>query len=156
MSKPKTLDRIDMTILKILQSNARISNVDLAKKINLSASPCLDRVKRLENEGFIKHYGAFLDANKLNYGMTAFIQVTLERTTSDTFKQFKKEVVKIKEVVECHLIAGGYDYLLKIRLSGMESYRLVLEKVGDLPAISQTSTYIVSEEIKQDTGVPFD
>jgi len=145
-----------MTILKTLQSNARISNVELAKKVNLSASPCLDRVKRLENEGYIKHYGAFLNANKLNYSMTAFIQVTLDRTTSDTFKLFTKEVVKIKEVVECHLIAGGYDYLLKIRFSGMESYRLVLEKVGDLPSISQTSTYMVTEHVKHDSGVPFD
>jgi len=156
VSKIKPLDRIDMTILKTLQSNARISNVELAKKVNLSASPCLDRVKRLENEGYIKHYGAFLNANKLNYSMTAFIQVTLDRTTSDTFKLFTKEVVKIKEVVECHLIAGGYDYLLKIRFSGMESYRLVLEKVGDLPSISQTSTYMVTEHVKHDSGVPFD
>lgn len=154
-SKIKNLDRIDMTILKTLQSDGRISNVELAKKINLSASPCLDRVKRLEKEGYIKHYAAFLDATKLNYAMTAFVQVTLDRTTSDTFKVFKKEVVNIKEVVECHLIAGGYDYLLKIRFSNMNSYRLVLEKIGDLPAISQTSTYMVTENIKHDSGVPF-
>jgi len=153
--KTKNLDRIDMTILKTLQSDGRISNVELAKKVNLSASPCLDRVKRLEKEGFIKHYAAFLDANKLNYSMTAFVQVTLDRTTSDTFKHFKKEVVNIKEVVECHLIAGGYDYLLKIRFSDMNSYRLVLEKIGGLPAISQTSTYMVTEHIKHDSGVPF-
>ena len=83
MSKLKSLDRIDITILKTLQGNGRISNVELAKIVNLSASPCLDRVKRLEKEGYIKHYGAFLDANKLNYAMTAYIQVTLDRTTSD-------------------------------------------------------------------------
>jgi len=156
VSKIKPLDRIDMTILKILQSDARISNVELAKKINLSASPCLDRVKRLENEGYIKYYGAFLNANKLDYGMTAFVQVTLDRTTSDTFKLFKKEIVKIKKVVECHLIAGGYDYLLKIRFYDMESYRLVLEEIADLPLISQTSTYMVTDHIKFDSGIPFD
>jgi Lrp/AsnC family leucine-responsive transcriptional regulator len=154
-SKIKPLDRIDFMILSILQSDGRISNVDLSKKVNLSASPCLDRVKRLEKEGYIERYGAFLNASKLNYGMTAFVQVSLSSTTSDTFKLFNKEVVKIKEVVECHLIAGGYDYLLKIRFADMVSYRLVLEKIGDLPAISQTSTYIASEQIKQDTGVPF-
>ncbi len=154
--KRKPLDRIDKVILSTLQADGRISNVELAKKVNLSASPCLDRVKRLESEGYIERYGAFLNAAKLNYGMTAFVQVTLSSTTSETFKLFKKEVVTIKEVVECHLIAGGYDYLLKIRFADMTSYRLVLEEIGDLPAISQTSTYVVSEHVKSDSGVPFD
>ena len=156
MSKTKPLDRIDMTILKILQSNARISNVELAKKVNLSASPCLDRVKRLESEDYINYYGALLNATKLNYGMTAFIQVSLDRTTSDTFKLFRKEIIKIKKVVECHLIAGGYDYLLKIRFADMESYRLILEEIADIPVISQTSTYMVTDHVKLDSGIPFD
>jgi Lrp/AsnC family leucine-responsive transcriptional regulator len=155
MNKIKPLDRIDLAILKILQSNGRISNVALAQEVNLSASPCLDRVKRLEQEGYIKHYGAFLNANKLNYGMTAFIHVILNKTTSDVLKEFKKEVVKIKEVVECHLVAGGFDYLVKIRFTGMDNYRLVLDKVASLPAISQTHTYIVTELVKEDGGVPF-
>ncbi|MCJ8295009.1 MAG: Lrp/AsnC ligand binding domain-containing protein [Colwellia sp.] len=155
-NKIKPLDRIDRVILSTLQADGRISNVELAKKVNLSASPCLDRVKRLENEGYIERYGAVLSASKLNYSMTAFVQVTLDRSTSDTFKIFKKEVVTIKEVVECHLIAGGYDYLLKIRFADMEGYRQVLEKITDLPAIAQTSTYMVTELIKHDSGVPFD
>jgi len=155
MSKVKPLDRVDTAILKILQLDGRITNVELAKKINLSASPCLDRVKRLESTGYIKRYGAFLNAYKLGYGMTAFIQVTLDRTTADVFKLFKREVVKINEIVECHLVAGGYDYLLKTRFSDMENYRLTLEKVAGLPSISQTHTYMVTEHIKEDSGVPF-
>jgi len=155
-SKTKPLDRIDKVILSTLQQFGRISNVELAKKVNLSASPCLDRVKRLETDGYIERYGAFLNARKLNFGMTAFIQVTLDRTTADVFKHFKKEVILMKEVVECHLIAGGYDYLLKIRFADIEGYRLVLEKVSSLPAIAQTQTYMVTEHIKQDTGIPFD
>ena len=83
MNKIKPLDRIDMTILKTLQVDGRITNVELAQKVNLSASPCLDRVKRLETEGYIKRYGAFLNASKLGFGMTAFVQVTLDRTTAD-------------------------------------------------------------------------
>lgn len=154
MSKIKSLDRIDMAILKTLQVDGRITNVELAHKINLSASPCLDRVKRLEAEGYIKRYGAFLNARKLGFGMTAFVQVTLDRTTADVFKLFKAEVVKIKEVVECHLVAGGYDYLLKIRFTTIDSYRTILEKVAGLPAMSQTHTYMVTEHIKEDTGVP--
>lgn len=155
-NKTKPLDRIDLMILSTLQGDGRISNVELAKKVNLSASPCLDRVKRLENEGYIERYGAFLNARKLNYGMSAFVQVTLSRTTSDAFKRFNKEVVTIKEVAECHLVAGGYDYLLKIRFADIENYRLVLEKIGGLTDIAQTTTYIVTEHIKQDGGVPLD
>ena len=124
--KPRTLDRIDLTILDTLQKDGRIANNDLAKKINLSASPCLERVRRLEKEGYIERYRAVLNSIKLNYGMSAFIQVTLDRTTSDVFEKFKVEVVKIKEVVECHMIAGGFDYLLKLRFANMEAYREVL------------------------------
>ncbi|MCW8865837.1 MAG: winged helix-turn-helix transcriptional regulator [Colwellia sp.] len=156
MNKIKPLDRVDMTILKTLQADGRITNVELAQKVNLSASPCLDRVKRLETEGYIRRYGAFINAAKLDYGMTAFIQVTLDRTTADVFKLFRAEVVKIKEVVECHLVAGGYDYLIKIRFANIESYRLILENIAGLPAISQTHTYMVTEHIKEDNGVPFD
>lgn len=152
--KPKLLDRIDLAILNALQENARISNVELAQKINLSASPCLDRVRRLEQDGYIKHYHAVLNAKMLNYGMLAFIQVTLDRTTADVFENFKMAVVKIKEVVECHLVAGGYDYLLKVRFKDISSYREVLEQVVSLPAIAQTNTYMVTEYIKEDAGVP--
>lgn len=153
-NKSRDLDRIDLTILATLQRDGRISNVDLAKKVNLSASPCLDRVKRLEQEKYIERYGAYLNASKLKYGMTAFIQVTLDRTTGDVFNRFKDEVVKIKEVVECHMVAGGFDYLLKLRFENMEAYREILGLIVELPAVSQTHTYIVMENVKKDLGVP--
>ena len=152
--KPRTLDRIDLTILDTLQKDGRIANNDLAKKINLSASPCLERVRRLEKEGYIERYRAVLNSIKLNYSMSAFIQVTLDRTTSDVFEKFKVEVVKIKEVVECHMIAGGFDYLLKLRFSNMDSYREILGMIVELPAVSQTHTYVVTENVKADKGVP--
>jgi Lrp/AsnC family leucine-responsive transcriptional regulator len=152
--KTRALDRIDLTILDTLQKDGRISNNDLAKKINLSASPCLDRVRRLEKEGYIERYRAVLNSIKLNYSMSAFIQVTLDRTTSDVFENFKVEVVKIKEVVECHMIAGGFDYLLKLRFSNMDAYREVLGMIVELPAVSQTHTYVVTENVKADQGVP--
>jgi len=153
-SKPKSLDRIDLTILDTLQQDGRISNVELAKKVNLSASPCLERVKRLEAEGYIERYGAFLNARKLKYGMSAFIQVTLDRTTKDVFDNFRDEVVKIKEVAECHMVAGGFDYLLKLRFEDMEAYREVLGFIVELPGVSQTNTYVVMEHVKTDQGVP--
>lgn len=153
-NKSRALDRIDVTILAALQQDGRISNVDLAKKINLSPSPCLDRVKRLENEGFIERYGAFLNAPKLDYGMTAFIQVTLDRTTADVFNEFRIEVVKIKEVAECHLVAGGFDYLIKLRFKSIEAFRGLLGDIIELPAVAQTHTYIVTEHVKTDAGIP--
>lgn len=153
-SKNRKLDRIDLTILNTLQKNGRISNIELAKNVNLSPSPCLDRVKKLENEGYIERYGAFLNSAKLNYGMSAFIQVTLDRTTSDICSRFKEEVVKIKEVAECYMVAGGFDYLLKLRFENMEAYRGILSQIAELPAVSQTHTYVVMEHVKNDQGIP--
>ncbi|MBA6223750.1 MULTISPECIES: winged helix-turn-helix transcriptional regulator [unclassified Colwellia] len=153
-NKPKTLDRIDLTILDALQKNGRISNSTLAQRVNLSASPCLERVKRLEQEGYIERYGAFLNASKLNYGMTAFIQVTLDRTTADIFNKFRAQVIEIKEVAECHMVVGGFDYLLKLRFENMEAYRILLGNIVELPGVSQTHTYVVMEHVKRYSGVP--
>lgn len=150
----KVLDRIDLAILSALQENGRISNVDLAKQVNLSASPCLERVKRLEQAGYIESYRAQLNAQKLDYGMSAFIQVTLDRTTADVFDKFREQVIKIKEVAECHMVAGGFDYLLKLRFKDMDAYRRVLSVIVELPAVSQTHTYVVMEHIKKDPGIP--
>lgn len=150
----RTLDRIDLTILDTLQRQGRISNVELAKQVNLSPSPCLDRVKRLESEGYIKRYGAVLNAEKLNIAMAAFIQVTLDRTTADVFNQFRDKVVNIKEVAECHMVAGGFDYLIKLRITDMSNYRQVLGYIVELPGVSQTHTYVVIENVKEDLGLP--
>lgn len=152
--KTRILDRIDLTILDVLQNNGRISNSELSKKVNLSASPCLERVKRLEQDGYIERYGAFLNASKLKYGMSAFIQVTLDRTTADVFNDFREQVIKIKEVAECHMVAGGFDYLLKLRFENMEAYRILLGIIVELPGVSQTHTYIVMEHVKSYSGVP--
>ncbi|GHF78063.1 winged helix-turn-helix transcriptional regulator [Thalassotalea marina] len=154
--KTRTLDRIDLTILDTLQKDGRISNSELAKKVNLSASPCLERVRKLEADGYIERYGAFLNGNKLNYGLNAFLQVTLDRTKAEVFENFKREVVKIKEVAECHMVAGGFDYLLKLRYQNMEAYRDLLGVIVELPGVSQTHTYVVMEHVKRDLGVPID
>lgn len=151
--KQRNLDRIDLQILDILQRQAKISNVELAKKVNLSASPCLERVRRLESLGVIKRYAAILDGDKLNAGMTAFIQVTLDRTKDDVFTQFKRKLVEIKEVAECHMVAGGFDYLIKLRVADIKSYRHVLGKIVDMDGVSQTHTYVVIEDVKEDSGI---
>lgn len=152
--KTRQLDRIDYAILDNLQRDGRIPNVELAKRVNLSPSPCLERVKRLEAEGYIEGYVAKLNAAKLNQGMSAFVQVTLDRTTADVFDNFKREVVNLPEVAECHMVAGGFDYLVKLRIRNMEAYRDVLGQLVELPGVAQTHTYIVIEPVKQDSGLP--
>ena len=147
------LDRTDYAILDQLQKQGRISNVELAKSVHLSPSPCLERVKKLEAEGYIESYVARLSASKLNLGMSAFIQVTLERTTGDVFDKFKNALASISEVAECHMVAGGFDYLVKLRVKDMQAYRDVLGRLVDLPGVAQTHTYVVIEEVKQDNGL---
>lgn len=152
--KIRTLDRIDMNILETLQREGRISNVELARRVNLSASPCIDRVKRLEQEGYIERYGALLNARRLGFGTTVFIQITLDNTTSDVFDRFKDDVLNIPHVVECHMVAGGFDYLLKLRLPNMDAYRTILAQIVDLPGVIKNHTYVVIEQVKQDEGLP--
>ncbi len=154
VSNAADIDRIDLQILSLLQGDGRMSNVELARRVNLSPSPCLERVRRLEATGLISGYSARLDAAALGLGTSAFIQVTLDRTTAEVFDRFRDEVVLIPEVAECHMVAGGFDYLLKLRLGGMDAYRAVLARIVDLPGVAQTHTYVVIEAVKQDRGLP--
>jgi Lrp/AsnC family leucine-responsive transcriptional regulator len=152
----KKIDRIDFTILQTLQNNGRLSNVALAEKVNLSPSPCLDRVKRLESEGYISGYQAHLSAARLGLNVIAYLQVTLDRTTSDVFDRFKEAVVAIAEVEECHMVAGGFDYLLKLRFASMDLYRGLLGEIVNLPGVTQTHTYPVIEQVKKAESIPIE
>ena len=156
MSQPKVsraLDRIDLAILDVLQKNGKLSNVNLAKEVNLSPSPCLDRVKRLEKDGFIESYRAVLNAEKLNQGLMAHVQITLAKSTTDVFKDFKQHILAIPEVAECDMVAGGFDYLLKIRVADMGQYREVLGKLVDIPGVATNYTYMIIEKVKKDGGL---
>ena len=151
MSKPKTrtLDRTDLKILRLLQRNARMTNADLARSVNLSPTPCLERVRRLEAEGYILEYVTLLNPQKLGAGVISFIQVLLDRTNPDVFKRFKEQVSLCPEVMECHMVAGGFDYLLKVRTKSMLEYRDFLgETLARMSDIKQTHTYVVMEEVK--------
>ena len=152
-AKPRTLDRIDLAILDVLQRNGRISNVNLAKQVNLSPSPCLDRVKRLESEGFIEGYHAKLSEQKLNQSLLAHVQVSLVTSNTSVFKTFKEHILNTSQVVECDMVAGGYDYLLKVRVSDMNEYRQVLGDLVDIPGVGTHHTYMVIEKVKEDTGL---
>ncbi|MDA0693371.1 MAG: Lrp/AsnC ligand binding domain-containing protein [Proteobacteria bacterium] len=154
-TKARKLDSIDRKLLYILQRDGRISNVELAEQVALSPTPCLERVRRLEKEGYIKQYVALLDANKLQSNTQAFIQVLLTSTTTDNLKKFGDLMCGITEVESCHMVAGGFDYLLKIRCRDMQHYQRFLgEKLATIPLVSQTHTYVVIEEIKSETAIP--
>jgi Lrp/AsnC family leucine-responsive transcriptional regulator len=155
MKETKPLDRIDYNILRLLQTDGRISNVDLAKEVGLSPTPCLERVRRLEREGFIRDYRAILSPERLNASLIAFVEVTLERTTTADLDRFNAAILRLEEVMECHMVGGGFDYLVKIRLPGMDHYRRFLgEKLAAIPGVSQTHTYVVMEEVKAKTALP--
>ena len=152
--KHRSLDKVDRNILKILQKDGRISNVKLAQTINLSPTPCLERVKRLEKENYIKGYVALLDSDLLGSALVSFIEVSLDRTTTRALETFRTEIWKMEEVQECHMVAGGFDYLIKVRTRDMAHYRKFLgEKLSALSDISTTHTYVVMEEVKATSAI---
>ncbi|WP_427969348.1 Lrp/AsnC family transcriptional regulator [Altererythrobacter sp.] len=121
------LDRIDLKILAELQKSGRITNVELSDAVGLSPSPCLTRVKRLEKAGFITGYAAQVDLNKLGEFLTVFTEVTLSEHRRGDFNRFETRIAKLDEIVECHLVSGGYDYLLKFIARGVTHYQQIME-----------------------------
>ena len=151
MEQAKPLDSIDLNILRVLQENSRTSNTDLAHSVGLSATPCAERVKRLQNLGYIQSWGAKLNPRLLNLELLVFVEITLLRTSQDVFAEFRDAVVKLPQVLECHLVSGNFDYLLKARVAGMTAYRQLLgETLLTLPGVSDSRTYVVMEEVKED------
>lgn len=146
------LDRIDRKILSILQEDGRIANLKLAEAVALSPTAVLARVQRLTREGFIVGYHADLNAAKLGRGLVVFVEVLLDRTTPNVFDEFKAAVQVHDEVMECHMVAGGFDYLLKTRMADMAAYRAFAGRVlWQLPGVRETRTYAVMEEVKNST-----
>ncbi|WP_313335530.1 Lrp/AsnC ligand binding domain-containing protein [Comamonas sp.] len=146
---PDDLDRIDLRILAVLQRDGRISNLKLAEAVSLSATAVLARVQRLTKEGYITGYEARLNPQKLGAAMLVFIEVLLDRTTPNVFDEFKAAVQVRPEIMECHMVAGGFDYLVKIRVAAMNHYRhFAGEVLWQLPGVRETRTYAVMEEVK--------
>lgn len=138
------LDRIDINILTQLQRNGRVTNVDLADAVGLSPSPCLLRVKRLESAGYITGYNAHIDIAKLGETVTVFTEVTLSDHHREDFVKFEAAIRTIDEVIECHLISGGYDYLLKFLTRGVAHYQTVIEAILERDiGVSKYFSYIV-------------
>jgi Lrp/AsnC family leucine-responsive transcriptional regulator len=149
------LDRIDLKILQVLQADGRLSNLKLAEAVALSPTAVLARVQRLTREGYIAGYEARLDPAKLGLGMLVFVEVLLDRTTPNVFEAFKAAVQVHPQILECHMVAGGFDYLLKTRMADMQAYRDFAGTVlWQLPGVRETRTYAVMEEVKNTVRLP--
>jgi Lrp/AsnC family transcriptional regulator, leucine-responsive regulatory protein len=148
-STRRHLDRTDRRLLARLQQDGRTSVSQLAREVHLTVTPTLERVRRLEAEGYIEGYFARLSAARLGLGLLAYVEVSLDRTTPDAFERFKQVMLAHDEVMDCHMVAGGFDYLLKVRVTDMESYRRFLgDRIAAVRGVQQTHTFFVMEEVK--------
>ena len=151
--RARGLDDRDIAILRELQANARITNAELARRVHLSPTPCLERVKRLEVEGYIDQYVALLNPRKLNAGTVVFVQVRLEKPSEETYETFAEGIRTIPEVVECHMVANEFDYLLKVRVADMEEHRRMIGRdLLTISGVASAHSYVVMEPIKETIG----
>lgn len=149
------IDGFDRKILDVIAVEGRISVTDLSKRIGLSKSPTQARLRRLEETGVVRGYRALFDPIRLGRDHVAFVEVKLTDTREAALAAFNAAVLKIPEIEQCHLIAGAFDYLLKVRTSGMSSYRLVLaERISTLPHVANTSTYVAMQAVKEEAIAP--
>ena len=153
-NEPSGLDAFDRKILSILSSEGRISIADRARQIGLSKSPTQARLRRLEDSGVISGYRALVDPIRLGLDHVAFVEVRLSDTREAALAQFNAAVARIGEIEQVHLIAGNFDYLMKIRTKNMNDYRMVLaEKISTLPHVASTSTYVAMQAVKEDAVI---
>ncbi len=147
----KDLDKTDFKILKLLQQNARIPMTELAEKVGLSTTPVTERVRRLERENIISGYHARLNPHALGQSLLVFVEIKLRSKSGNIFEDFRSEVSKIPQILECHLVSGEYDYLIKLRLPDMSAYRDMLGNILlQLPAAAESRSYVVMEEVKEE------
>jgi len=153
--KISELNRIDRNILRILQEDGRITYSELAQRVGLTTTPCIERVRRLEREGVLKGFGAILDPDALGAGLVVFVQIRLQRTSQDIFAEFKEAAYQLPEVQECYLVSGNFDYLIKARVADMNAYRIFLgDTLLGLPGVQESTSYVVMETVKETLQVP--
>lgn len=155
MESLKDLDAVDKRLLKLLQDDGRMTTAELAERVGLKPTATADRVKRLTRDGFITGFHARLDPARIGLGLLVFIEVRLDRTTPEVFERFAAAVRRAPEVLECHMVSGGFDYLIKSRIEDMSAYRRFLgEVLVSLPGVRETHTYPVMEEVKITAALP--
>lgn len=149
------IDKVDRKILSILQADGRITNLELSERVGLSPTATSERTRRLLKEGYVSGFGARLDPQRLGFGLLVFIEVMLDKTTPEVFDTFADAIRKAPSVIECHMVAGGFDYLVKTRFEDMSAYRNFLGQfLWTLQGVKETRTYAVMEEIKNDGPLP--
>lgn len=154
---PATLDRIDRKILDILQREGRIAITELAQRVGLSTSPCSERVKRLEKNGVITGYHARVAPEAVGKTLLVFVQIKLSSKSGEVFDKVREQLAHMPEVLECHLVSGGFDYLVKARLRGMGEYRHLLGDIlKKLPVPAESHSFVVMEEVKDSPALPLD
>ncbi|MDO9598166.1 MAG: winged helix-turn-helix transcriptional regulator [Azoarcus sp.] len=146
----RDLDRIDRRILDVLQKNGRISMTELAQQVGLSATPCTERVRRLERDGVITGYHARVSPQALGKNLLVFVEIKLSARSEEVFERVRRELIHIPEVMECHLVSGDFDYLIKARIGEMSEYRRLLgDLLTQLPPAAESRSYVVMEELKE-------
>ncbi|AVY92728.1 MULTISPECIES: winged helix-turn-helix transcriptional regulator [Microvirgula] len=153
----KELDRMDRRILDVLQRDGRIAMTELAERVGLTTTPCTERVRRLEKEGVIEGYAARVNPKALGLPLLVFVEIRLSTKSGEIFEAFRREVVTLPHVLDCHLVSGDFDYLIKARIPDMSLYRSLL---GDillkLPCANESRSYVVMEEVKETLALPID
>jgi len=144
------LDNYDRNILNVLQKHGRISYTELGKQVGLTTTPCIERVKKLEREGYIKGYSARLSAQQLGAGLVVFVQITLDRTSKRSFEDFRQSILALDSVQECYLVTGSFDFLVKARVGDMSAYRDLLEdQLLSLPGVKESTSIAAMETVKE-------
>jgi len=144
------LNRIDRNILRTLQQDGRLSYAELARRVGLTTTPCIERVRRLERDGVITGFSALVNPRAVGAALVVFVQIRLSRTSQDNFEQFKAAATELPEVQECYLVSGNFDYLIKARVADMSAYREFLgETLLGLPGVQESTSYVVMETVKE-------
>ena len=149
------LDSLDRAILRELQADGRLTNVELAKRVRLSPSPCLRRVKALEELGYIRGYAALLDRARMRRELHVVVMVSLTSQRQETLEAFERSVAALDDVLECHLIAGEADYLLTVAVENLDAYqRFFTKRLGELPGVASLKSLISMKAVKRTTALP--
>ena len=154
-ARPRELDKIDRNLLRILQEEGRLSFTELGERVGLSTTPCTERVRRLERDGVITGYHARVNPNSVKASLLVFVEISLAYKSGDIFEEFRRAALKLPNVLECHLVSGDFDYLIKARISEMASYRKLLgSTLLTMPNVRESKSYIVMEEVKETLSLP--
>ncbi|MEY5099732.1 MAG: Leucineresponsive regulatory protein [Pseudomonadota bacterium] len=151
------LDRIDLRILEELQQDGSLSNVELARRVGLSPSPCLARVRALQDSGVIRQYVALADAAQLGLGLNVFINISLKTQSKATLAEFEAQIARFDEVMECYLMTGDSDYLLRVAVADMAALeRLILERLSPIPGVEKIRSSLALKQVRYKTALPLD